>query len=173
MWKELSRQTVFDVGFRKIDKVEYELSDGRRVDYYVRVVRSTAVVLALTPEQNVILVKQFRPGKNCLVTDLPGGGIKIDQSSLEAAQAELEEETGYTGDLQFVGESWPDAYSSRVSNVFVATSCQVLPGGQKLDENEFIEVQLMSIKEFRSFIRTGRMTDIDAAYLGLDFLGLL
>lgn len=173
VWKECAREAVFDPGVRPVDKVEYEMPDGRRESYYVRRDGHSAVVVALTPSNDVILVRQFRPGKNCVVTDLPGGGIKAHQSPEEAARAELAEEAGYTGDFQYVGESWPDGYSSRISYVFVATDCHALADGQRLDENEFINIQLMPLSEFRSFIRSGKMTDIDAAYLGLDFLRVL
>jgi hypothetical protein len=54
----------------------------------------------------------------------------------------------------------------------VATECEKV-AEQKLDKTEFAEVVLMSLNEFRKLLRSGKMTDIEVGYLGLDFLGLL
>ena len=171
-WKELSREKVFDVGFRSMDKVVFELPNGKLGTYHLRCDGDCVVTVALTKEQDVILSRQYRPGKKRVILDIPGGGIKPNQTPEEAAKAELLEETGYTGTFRYVGECWPDGYSSRILHVFVATDCERVQD-QTLDEYEFIEVVRMPLKEFRAFIRTGQMTDIDGAYLGLDYLGLL
>lgn len=172
-WREVSRETAFETKYgRGVEKVIYQMPDGRTEDFYVKREGDSAVVVALTEDGSIVLVRQFRPGKNTVVNDLPGGNLKSDQSPLEAARAELLEETGYVGDIQFVAEAWPDGYSTRRSFVFVATNCKRV-AEPMLDENEFIKVQTVSISEFRDHLRSGKLTDVDAGYLGLDFLGLL
>lgn len=170
-WKKLSSEPVFE-GRRPIDRVKFLLPDGREADYDIRRDGDSSVVLALTAENQVVLAQQFRPGKMDVLLELPGGGIQAGQTAIEAAEHELLEETGYAGELEFVGQSWPDAYSTRKSNVFVTRNC-VRTSEQKLDPNEFIEVVLLPLAEFRQHLRTGRLTDVDGAYLALDHLGLL
>lgn len=172
-WREISRETVFETKYgRGVEKVTYQMPDGRSEEFFLKREGNSAVIVALTEDKEILLVRQFRPGKNTVVNDLPGGNIKSDQTPLEAVQAELLEETGYAGDVQFVIEAWPDGYSTRRSFVFVATNCKKV-AEPALDENEFIDVQTVSISQFRDHLRSGRLTDIDAGYLGLDFLGLL
>ncbi len=172
-WKELSREVLYKSEYgRTIEDVVYEMPDGRQEHFHLKGESNSAVVLALTPDNQVILVKQFRPGPGAVLAELPGGGIKKGQSPMDAAAAELLEETGYIGDLQFVTESLADAYCSRTSFAFVATNC-VKVAEPTLDTNEFVETVVMSLAEFRAHLRTGKLTDATEGYLGLDYLGLL
>ena len=170
-WKKISSEPVLE-GPRPVDRVRFSFPDGRESDYDIRRDTDSSVVLALTTDNKVILAKQFRPGKMEILLEMPGGGIKDKQTALAAAEAELREEVGYVGELEFVGQSWPDAYSTRKSNVFVARNCQSV-GDQELDPNEFIEVVLASLDDFRKHLGTGKLTDVDAGYLALDYLDLL
>ena len=54
----------------------------------------------------------------------------------------------------------------------VATNCEKVAEPQN-DENEPVEVVLLSINEFRELLRSGKMTDVEVGYLGLDYLQLL
>lgn len=80
---------------------------------------------------------------------------------------ELQEETGYQGDLKFVTECLNDAYSTMVRSCFVATNCRKV-AKQELDDSEFITVRLMPLNEFRQLLRSGMMTDVEMGYLALD-----
>lgn len=173
-WQELSREQAWvdPFGRRRIDKVRFRLPNGKEADYYLKIENSSAVVVAITKEHQVILVRQYRPGKGQLILDLPGGGIKPGQTPEDAARAELLEETGYMGNLQFVAQSLPDAYSTRRSHIFVATDCEKI-AEQTLDPQEFVEVVLFSMEQFKAHARSAQLTDADAAMLGLDFLKLL
>jgi predicted NUDIX family NTP pyrophosphohydrolase len=52
-------------------------------------------VLALTPKNEVILVRQYRPAIDAWTFEMPAGGVEKSQSPLEAARRELWEEAGY------------------------------------------------------------------------------
>lgn len=172
-WKEKSREVVQEWFGKQLEKVVYEMPDGRDEEFFVRRQPDTASILALTPANEVILARQFRPGKGVVIDELPGGGLKPGQTPEEAAAAELLEETGYAGKLQFVTESWPDGYCTRKSFTFVATDCVPVAGGQRLDQNEFIEVVRMPLEEFKKYMRGAKLTDVETAFLGLDYLNLL
>src|SRR5215467_3681217 len=54
-------------------------------------------VIAITPEQRIVLVKQFRHGIDRVTLEIPAGLVAKRESSQQAAARELREETGYVG----------------------------------------------------------------------------
>lgn len=90
----------------------------------------------------------------------------------QAMLRELREETGYVGNIRLVTQCFDDAYVTTNRYCFIATNCRRVTG-QQLDESEFIEVRLVEVADFLKLVRSGRMTDVEAALLGLDKLGLL
>ena len=171
-WKELSRETVFHKYSRKMVKVDFELPDGKVGDFYIKEESHAAAVLALTPENKVILARQFRPGPMKILYELPGGAIDPGEDPTVAALRELEEETGYTGDAQYVGGTYICGYSSMIKNVAIVTNCHQIHS-QNLEEYEDIEIKTVSLDEFRTLLRSGQMTDVNLGYMALDFAGLL
>lgn len=170
-WKKLI-ESPYRAGYRKMLKRTFELPDGRVVDFDVKDEGNPVCVLALTANNEVVLAKQFRPGPEKVLLELPGGGMENGESPEAAIRRELLEETGYAGDLFFVGTSLCCAYSTRLRYNFVATKCLRVQEA-KNDENEFIEVVKMPLEDFIAHLHGGQLTDIATGFLGLSYLGLL
>src|SRR3990167_3484347 len=113
VWKKL-KEVSYRAGYRKMLKRTFELPDGRVVDFDVKDEGRPVCVLALTTENKVVLAKQFRPGPEKVLLELPGGGIEDGEEPEDAIRRELLEETGYAGDIKFIGTSLCCAYSTRV-----------------------------------------------------------
>lgn len=150
----------------------YQFPNEQVGDFFIKKEGPVICILALSVKQNIVLVKQFRPGPEEILLELPGGCMNEDESPEDAARREFLEETGYTGDFQFIGTSLDCAYSTRIRYNFVATQCYKV-GNKQPDDTEFIEVIEMPLEDFRNHLRSGKLTDIETGYLGLDFLGLL
>lgn len=170
-WRKL-RETTVRVGHRQIIRKTFELPDGKTSIYDVTNDGDVACILALTEDKQVILVRQFRPGPEAVLLELPGGFLEEGQSPLQAAKDELLQETGFMGEIQPVTTRHFSGYSNRTYHSFVATNCRRMQE-QTLDPEEFIEVVLAPLDEFRNHVRTGQLTDTVTGYAGLDFLGLL
>src|SRR4030042_2629514 len=170
-WEELSREIVFQKYSRKIEKVMFRLPDGSESDFYLKKEGPYFCILALTADKKVILARQFRPGPNEILLELPGGGINEGETPEQAIERELLEETGYKGKAKLVTEAFDCAYSTAKRYCFVATDCEKV-AEPKNTSSETTEVVLLSLEKFSELLRSGKMTDIEVGYLGLDYLGL-
>ena len=170
-WKEIGRERVLDT-YTIIEKVTYELPNGETKDMYVKIQKRAACILALTENNEVIMVEQYRPGPDKVLLELPGGYVEDGENPVEGAARELREETGYDGNVQFVTTALDDAYSTMVRSCFVATNCRKV-GDQELDDSEFMSVRLVPLEDFKKILRSGEMTDVEVGFLGLDFLKML
>lgn len=172
-WEEVSREEGERKFGKGMDRVVFRMPNGKEAEFHLFSGGQSIACLALTKNNEVILVRQFRPGPKKILLELPGGGLKEGESVEDAMARELLEETGYQGDVRFVTSLLKDAYTPYIKNALVATDCEKIGEPQLEDNGESVEAVLMSLDEFRKHIRTGQMTDVEISYLGLDYLGLL
>jgi ADP-ribose pyrophosphatase len=171
-WKLISSTLEYS-NFIQVEKRIYELPSGVTKDFDIKIGKSAACVLALTEDKQVIISREYRPGPNKVLDELPGGIINLDSETPETGAArELLEETGYTGDLELVTEFYEDGYTTGRRFAFVATNCRKIEE-QNLDYGEDIKVKLKGLSDFIDQVRAGQLTDVHGALLGLDHLGLL
>ena len=168
-WRKVGEEIVYD-RYRRIVSRSFALPDGSTAEFEVVEFLDSAAVFALTPDQEVVLVREFRPGPEEVLLELPGGVVELDEAPSEAARAELLEETGYEGEIIEVGTLLTNAYGTNTKYVFAATECRLIA---EPEAPELTEPLLMPLAAFRSHLRSGRLTEVDAAYLALDFLWLL
>ena len=168
-WRKRKETVVYD-RFRRVLSRTFELPNGDVADFEIMDLLDSAAVLALTPSNDVILVEEFRPGPEEVLLELPGGVIEPGQAPIEAARAELLEETGYEGDLIEIATLLKDAYATNVKHVFAATRCHRIA---EPEQPLLTAPRLVPLKRFREHLRQGRLTDADVAYRALDELGLL
>lgn len=170
-WKKISVKS-YRAGHRKLLRKKYRLPDGRQEIFDIKDEGKSVCILALTPDNKVILAKQYRPGPEKIVLDLPGGAIDKEETPFNAAKRELLEETGYAGKLIRIGTCLECGFSNKIRHNFVAINCRMI-SNPRLEKNEFIKTVLLSLKNFRFLLRSGKLTVIETGYMGLDKLGLL
>ena len=121
--------------------------------------QKAGAVIALTPDNRLVVSEQFRPGPNKIYFDLPGGLAESGENPKDAAMREFLEETGYTSDdVEFLGASHWTAYENLESHHFLARNCKKV-SDQKLDPAEFINVKLITIDELIANAMNDRMCD--------------
>ena len=172
-WKKI-KERKYKAGYWKMLEKTFVLPSGVKASYDIRDSGNTACVLAITENNNVVLVKVFRPGPEKILLEMPGGFVGKDEDIKDAISRELLEETGYTGNFEFVGSAIDDAYSNRIINCFVAKGCRKIKDPVTTEEDEkFVEIVEMSLSDFKKHLKSGQLTDVEAGYMALDYLGLL
>lgn len=177
-WKITSSRYIVRSPHLRLRADSIELPGGLRIeDYYVRESNGFAIIFALTPEENVVLVRQYKHGIGETVLELPAGMVEPGEEPVLCASRELAEETGYVGEppepehvASFITD--PTASTSRFHLYLVRNARPLLP--QQLDCTEHITVETATLAELRRFLREGTIaagSSVAAAYFMLDRLG--
>lgn len=170
-WKKISER-VQQVGYKKVTLKDYEMPDGTIAEFttWGRATKNVAVI-AITQDNKALIAKQFRPGPERVLSELPGGGAEGDEEPAAAALRELEEETGYTTDqpLEFLGTACRDAYMCETNYYFLATNCHKVQD-QNLDDDEHVTPELVTIKDLIVYAKTAQMSDGIGVFLAYDRL---
>jgi ADP-ribose pyrophosphatase len=149
-WKKLSSRYLVHNRWLRLREDRCELPDGKIIpNYYVLEYPTWVIVVALTRDEQVVLVRQYRHGVEKVILEIPGGTTDAeDASPEEAIRRELLEETGYGGgSFEEVGRVYPNpANQNNVTCCFLATGVERL-APPSLDETEQIEVVLMPLDE--------------------------
>ncbi len=159
-WKTLSSEYLFDDLWFKVRKDICQASDGRIIDpYYIYEFPEWATAFALTEENKVVLVKQYRHPIAEVIIELPGGVVDNTDEDFQAGIArELLEETGYRfSSFESLGKISPNpSTNTNWMHMFLARGGKKV-GEQKLDHNEEIAVELYAIDEVKQLLRENKI----------------
>ena len=118
--KPLKTETAFATPWFEI--VAKTMVAGEEPYYSLRL-PDYAAVIALTLEQRVVLVRQYRPAVERYTLELPSGIVDPGETPAESARRELLEETGYEAhELEVLGPMFPDTgrLANRIWGCFAA-----------------------------------------------------
>jgi 8-oxo-dGTP pyrophosphatase MutT (NUDIX family) len=129
-------------------------------DFYVLDGADWINVIALTAEQKILIVEQYRHGTEDVTLEIPGGAVdRGDADPLSAARRELLEETGHeASEWENLGFVHPNpAIQSNKCWTFVARGCRKV-AEPRFDPGEDIEVKEFAREEIRGMLRDGRIS---------------
>ena len=158
-WRTLSSTYLFQPPWLTVRCQRMLLPTGREhPEYYILEYPTWVNIIALTPDDRMLLVRQYRPALDITRYELCAGVMDpSDASPLEAAQRELLEETGFGGGewtkLMVVGPN-PSAMNN-VSISFLAHGVTKLCE-PRLEETEDISVHLFSRDEVYNMLKVGQ-----------------
>jgi ADP-ribose pyrophosphatase len=158
-WKRVRSETVGRFRVLEVDRGEWEDAQGRpRGDAYVVRCPNWCNVVALTPEDEVVLVWQYRFGVDAMSLEIPGGVIDPGESPETASVRELREETGYVADSlePLVALDANPAIQDNRCFTFLATGARPA-GGTSLDAQEEIETVLCPAARVGELLDSGEV----------------
>lgn len=162
-WKLLSSKTIFESPYITLFQEKLQKPDGSIVeDFYSVKRRDVVYIVALTESRKVPLVYQYKNGIKDLIWELPAGFIDGGEEPKKAATRELLEETGYQGEIFYLGGFVAAAGSTGNLNHFFFVDKAENVAEQKLDEHEDIEVKLFPLESLIKDIKSRKSFLLDS-----------
>ncbi|WP_092218760.1 NUDIX hydrolase [Desulforhopalus singaporensis] len=159
-WRESQPQALIQtsVGNLLTSRVTCSRS-GKEKNFYRFDFPAWVNIVALTPEQKILMIRQYRFGSGKMEWEIPGGAVEDGEQPLAAGLRELLEETGYEGENgRIIGSVCPNPALQNNScyTVLVENVQRISP--QNLDEMEDISVEPMAIDEVMNMVKQGTLT---------------
>lgn len=116
-------------------------------------------VVPLTPEGQIVFVRQYRHGREEITLEIPGGMVDLSETPAQAARREMREETGYDADqLVYLGAVAPNpAIQDNLCHTYLALDAR-RDGPQRLEGTEEIAVDLIDPADVPRLIVEGAIT---------------
>jgi len=173
-WEKLSSTYLVKEKWATLRVDTCKLSNGTiKDDYYVLEYPNWVNAVALTKENKIIMVRQYRHGADIISLEIPGGVIDDEDESPEiAVKREMLEETGYSFEsAELIATLYPNPATS-INKTFT----YLLKGGvkvqeQHLDEHEILNVEEYTIEEVKHILKENKIDQ--ALHAAALFYGLM
>ena len=154
-WKTIRSTPAGDFRIFKIrSDVKVSPRTGKEHDFYVLDSVNWVNIVAVTPDQKLVMVEQYRHGSNTVELEIPGGMMDADETDpVATAVRELREETGYEGDnARLLGRIHSNpAILNTVTHTVLIENCR-LKHGVEFDHGEDLETRLVPVAEIPKLV---------------------
>ncbi len=165
--KPLKKEVAFATPWFEV--VGKTMKEGEAPYYSLRL-PDYSVAIALTEEEKVLVVRQYRPALERYTLELPSGLVDAGESPDGTAKRELLEETGYqAGEVELLGKMDPD--NGRLSNTIWGCLARGVRKVEGYVPEEGIEVLEWSLDELYRATGEGRFEH--ALHVAFVFLAVL
>ncbi|WP_078432711.1 NUDIX hydrolase [Metabacillus halosaccharovorans] len=158
-----------------------EIFKGRIIDLYLEEVKlpngntstreivkhpGAVAVIAITPENKILMVEQYRKPLGRTIVEIPAGKLEKGEKPIITAKRELEEETGYTcEDLKpLISFYTSPGFADELVHLFITENLEKMTEAAELDEDEFVEVLEVTLEEAQEMIQNNKIYDAKTAY---------
>jgi ADP-ribose pyrophosphatase len=177
-WNKLSTRYLVKERWATLRVDTCELQNGViKDDYYVLEYPNWVNAIAITRENKMILVRQYRHAADIISLEVPGGVIDGDERPEDAVKRELLEETGYSFETsELIATVYPNPATSTNRTFTYLLTGGIKTHEQHLDEHEFLTVEEYTLEEVKELVLNNKIDQslhATAIFYGLLKLGQL
>lgn len=156
----LHSELIYQGRFLKILRDQVQLPNGGIGHREYIQHPGASAVLPILDTGEILLVEQYRHALKQVFLEIPAGKRDKGEDFAVTAARELEEETGYKAkNLEYMTVIHPViGYADEAIHLYRATG--MVPGPQKLDPGEFLELKKFTSEELKEKVKKGEITDV-------------
>ena len=157
--RRLRSDLVYEGHFLQVRRDEIRLPSGKTAQREHVVHPGAVMIVPMTDDGRLIVERQHRYPLDRVLLELPAGKLDPQETTLQCAQRELREETGYAArEWAYAGHLHnAPAYSNESIDIWFARG--LVAGAQQLDEGEFLEVLTLPEATLVAMAASGELTD--------------
>ncbi|MBS4173351.1 NUDIX hydrolase [Bacillus sp. FJAT-49736] len=159
-------EVIFNGRVVRLQVDEVELPNGKLAKREIIKHPGAVAILAMTPENKIILVEQFRKPMDRALVEIPAGKLEPGEKPEITAVRELEEETGYACDeLQLINSFYTSpGFADELIHLYFAKGLKKVENPKSADEDEFVELLEVTLDEAVQLIQEQKIYDAKTAY---------
>ncbi len=160
--KTITDEVIYRGTTIELHKLAVELPNNQTAVREIIHTRDSVAVIALTVDNEILLVKQFRKACERVLTEVPAGRIDEGELPIDAAKRELLEETGYgNGTISLVSKVFPSVGTNKTTQyIYLCENVEQISDKLSLDADEFLEVIKIPLKKFETLFLNGEIVDM-------------
>ncbi len=156
--KRIDGETLFEGKILTLQHDNVELPNGNSAKREIVRHPGAVAVVPVLPNGDIVMVRQFRYPISKDILEIPAGKLDCGEQPEACALRELEEETGYTGTIRkLIAIHTTPGFSDELIHLYVAENLHFKQ--QNLDEDEFVNVEILSRTQLRQLIQSGELSD--------------
>lgn len=164
--KTISSEQIFSGKVINLQVDEVELPNGKTSRREIIKHPGAVAVIAITPDQKLVMVEQYRKALEKSIIEIPAGKLEPGEEPALTARRELEEETGYECEnLELILSFYTSpGFADEIVYLYEATGLTKKEQPAACDEDEFVEVLEITVEEAERYIKEQRIHDAKTAY---------
>lgn len=160
--KRINRRLVHTGAILEMYTDTIRMPDGKTAEWDFLKHKGAAAVVAVRPDGKLLMVRQFRNAIDRISLEIPAGAKNDStEEGIDAALRELEEETGYRTEKEWMRPLiklvTAIAFCNETIDVYVAD--RLIPSAQHLDEDEYLDVEAYDLDTLCRMIYAGEIQD--------------
>lgn len=157
--KQIDTESIFEGKIFSVRKDTVELQNGHHSSREVVDHPGGVGIVAITDDNEVILVRQYRYPMELEILEIPAGKLEIGEDPYECAVRELSEETGYSaGKVVDLGAIYPSPGFCR-ETLYLYLALDLKEGKMHLDDNELLCVEKHDLNKLYDMIMKNEICD--------------
>mgnify|MGYP000919150372 CR=1 FL=1 len=160
--KTISRKEIYKGPIFQLVQDQVELPSGKGTAQRDLIFHNGAVcVLAVTQENKIVLVKQYRKAIEKVSYEIPAGKLEVGENAdPEAAALRELEEAAYTGDLTLLYDFYSAiGFCNERLKLYLASNLSKVENPRPQDEDETLELLEVSLEQAKQLIQSGDICD--------------
>ena len=155
VWEKLDSEELFSSQWLALRRETCRLPSGRIIDdFFTLELPDGVAIIAVTNDNQLVLVRQYKHGLGKIVLELPAGNVDPDEDSDTAIRRELVEETGFFADqIEYITTLASKPTRMRALTHIYFASNVTLAVFPEDNDMEFIKTVLVPISELSSLIK--------------------